>query len=131
MNLLLDTNAYAELLSRGKWLGAIRNSDRVLLPLPALAELRFGFIKGSRATENETTLRKFLARPSASVLLPDAETTHHYSSLKLQLTRQGTPVPINDLWIASLAIQHSLWLCTSDAHFDHIPQLLRASPDDS
>lgn len=40
-----------------------------------------------------------------------------------KLRRQGTAIPTNDLWIAALAVQHGLALCTSDAHFRHLPQL--------
>jgi predicted nucleic acid-binding protein len=30
------------------------------------------------------------------------------------------------MWIAALALQHSLVLFARDAHFDHLPQLMRA-----
>ena len=32
-------------------------------------------------------------------------------------------IPTNDIWIASLAVQHSLPLYTRDRHFDNIPQI--------
>lgn len=56
-------------------------------------------------------------------LLPDAETTEHYARLFAHLRGQGTPIPANDLRIAAQAVQHGLTLCTSDAHFRHLPQL--------
>jgi predicted nucleic acid-binding protein len=48
------------------------------------------------------------------------------TALFAQLRRQGTPVPTNDLWIAALVLQHDLVLCTSDTHFDKLPQIARA-----
>lgn len=30
-----------------------------------------------------------------------------------------------DLWIAALAVQHSLPLCSRDAHFEKVPQIAR------
>ncbi len=33
-------------------------------------------------------------------------------------------MPTNDMWIAALALEHSLVLCTRDAHFDALPQLM-------
>ena len=36
---------------------------------------------------------------------------------------QGTPIPINDLWIATLVVEHNLALCSRDEHFRHLPQL--------
>ncbi len=35
------------------------------------------------------------------------------------------PVPTNDLWIASLAVQHHLLLLTRDEHFQKLPQVAR------
>ena len=43
--------------------------------------------------------------------------------LYAQLRRQGTPIPVHDIWIAALALEHSLILYTHDAHFSHLPQI--------
>ena len=39
--------------------------------------------------------------------------------------RQGTPIPVNDLWIAAVVMEHGLDLYSRDSHFDHLPQLPR------
>jgi tRNA(fMet)-specific endonuclease VapC len=44
----------------------------------------------------------------------------------VQLRRSGQPIPVNDLWIAALCLQHRLTLITRDRHFESIPQLLTA-----
>jgi predicted nucleic acid-binding protein len=44
----------------------------------------------------------------------------------LQLRRQGTPIPTNDVWIAALVLQHDLVLFTQDAHFARLPQIAQA-----
>lgn len=41
------------------------------------------------------------------------------------LRRQGTPIPINDVWVAALVLQHGLTLYARDRHFDHLPQIPR------
>ena len=56
---------------------------------------------------------------------PDEETTVRYAELKLQLKQQGTPIPINDVWIAALTLQHQATLFTRDSDFERIPQLPR------
>jgi len=38
---------------------------------------------------------------------------------------QGTPIPENDIWIAALALEHAVPVVTSNAHFDHLPQVAR------
>jgi len=39
------------------------------------------------------------------------------------------PVPINDLWVAALSLEHDLFLVTRDQHFRRIPQLMRVEPE--
>jgi tRNA(fMet)-specific endonuclease VapC len=60
------------------------------------------------------------------VVCSSGQSTHHFARLFLQLRRQGTPIPTNDLWIAALAVQHDLALFSRDGHFEHLPQLARA-----
>ncbi|MEZ5404150.1 MAG: hypothetical protein R2729_31005 [Bryobacteraceae bacterium] len=59
------------------------------------------------------------------MLYADDQTRHHYAGVYRQLRRQGTPIPVNDIWIAALVLQHNLALHARDRHFDHIPQIVR------
>jgi predicted nucleic acid-binding protein len=70
-------------------------------------------------------LTRFLDSTRVIVLPCDEQTTHFYAQLKLQLSRQGRPIPINDVWIAALTLQHGAALFSFDSDFDHIPQLSR------
>lgn len=126
MNLALDTSRYSDLV-RGDASVAevVEAAEAVFLPLPVLAELRAGFACGNRDRRNEGRLDEFLSEPGHAVLLPDEQTTRHYAAVFLQLRRQGTPIPVNDMWIAALVIQHGLVLYTRDAHFDYLPQIAR------
>ena len=101
----------------------VRTAERIHLPLIVLGELRAGFAAGSRERENVATLRKFLASPRVSVLSPDELTTEHYARIFVQLRKMGAGIPTNDLWIAALARQHDLDLCSSDAHFQQVEGL--------
>jgi predicted nucleic acid-binding protein len=127
-NVLLDTNAYSHFVVGRSWVKIIYQAPRVFLPLPVLGELRFGFANGNKSEANESRLDDFLDEPLVDIVCPDDMTSRHYARIALQLRQKGIEIPQNDIWIAALAIQHNLWLCTSDAHFDHIPQLLRAVP---
>jgi hypothetical protein len=51
-------------------------------------------------------------------------TAAHYGRLKALLARAGTPIPENDLWIASLALERGWPLATRDAHFGRVPGLV-------
>ena len=127
MKLLLDTNRYTDFCKGvSDSVAVVTSAERVFLPFVALAELRAGFRAGTQGRRNEETLSRFLLSPRVGVLYPDDATTQTYAGLFAQLRRQGTPIPTNDIWIAALAVQHGLALHSRDAHFDALPQLLRA-----
>jgi predicted nucleic acid-binding protein len=126
MRVILDTNRYVDFCRGEASVQAIiRQAQSINLPFIALAELRSGFRCGTVGRRNEAVLVRFLASPRVSVAYPDEQTTHTYAGLFAQLRAQGTPIPTNDLWIAALAVQHGLLLCSRDAHFEHLPQLAR------
>ena len=124
MNVALDTNAYSDFM-RGvaARVEVVRAAHSIHMPLIVLGELRAGFAAGNPESANAANLQRFLNRPRVRVLAPDDLTTHHYAQLFLQLRDKGAFIPTNDLWIASLTVQHSLVLCTSDGHFRRIPQV--------
>ena len=126
MRVALDTNGYVD-LCRGvaKTVGVVATADAVFLPFVVVAELRAGFAVGRRAPENERVLRRFLMKDGVGVLHPDEGTTHRYAAVFRQLRAQGTPIPAHDVWIAALVLQHDLLLHSRDAHFDHLPQIVR------
>lgn len=126
MKIALDTNRYVDFCRGEKTaVDVLRGADRIYLPFVTVAELRAGFLCGSRTLENERTLARFLNSPRVEILAPDEQTTHHYARLFLQLRRQGAPIPTNDLWIAALVVQHDLILFARDNHFDCLPQIPR------
>jgi tRNA(fMet)-specific endonuclease VapC len=126
MRLALDTNRYTDLCrAEASVVKTVELADEVWLPFIVLGELRAGFAVGSRGSNNEAVLRRFLLKPGVGVLYADDQTTHHYASIYRQLRKQGTPIPTNDMWIAALVLQRSLSLCDRDAHFDALPQLTR------
>ena len=126
MRLILDTNRYVD-FCRGvpEVVDTLRRADQIHLPFVTLAELRSGFLCGSRSRHNERTLTRFLGSSRGRVLFPDDQTPNHDARLVQQLRGQGTPIPTNDLWIASLTLLHALVLISRDSHFDHLSQRAR------
>jgi tRNA(fMet)-specific endonuclease VapC len=126
MRIALDTNRYVDLYrGMAEVVAVMERADEIVVPFIALAELRTGFVQGNRREKNERALVSFLARPGVSVGFPDEGTTVVYADLMLQLRRQGTPIPTNDVWIAALTLQHGLTLYARDGHFDHLSQIPR------
>ena len=126
MRIALDTNRYVD-LCRGvdETVSLVEEAEAVILPFVVVAELRAGFVHGRRQADNERILRRFLFKDGVRVLFADDQTTHHYASVYRQLRQQGTPIPTNDIWLASLVLQHNLALHARDVHFDHLPQIIR------
>ena len=126
MKILLDTNRYRDFCEgNSETLDVIQRARRVYLPFVVLAELRAGFLCGTLARRNEKSLTVFLNSSRVRVLMADEETTHHFARIFAQLRLQGTPIPVNDIWIAALAVQHGLLLFSRDRHFDCLPQVAR------
>ena len=126
MKILIDTNRYSDFAKGEKTAVEIfTTADRIFVPFVVVAELRAGFRSGTISQRNEAVLVRFLANERVEVLYADAQTTHIYAETYAMLRRNGTPIPTNDLWIAALAIQHSLPLCSRDAHFEKLLQIAR------
>jgi len=125
VRVLLDTNCLTDGL-RGtdpELARKLEEAVEVHIPFVTLAEIKAGFLVGRRTAENEGLLAAFLRLPGVSVLFTDHQTTDVYARLFQQLRRAGTPIPTNDLWIASLAVQHQLMLLSRDEHFAKFPQV--------
>ena len=122
--MIVDTNGVsAWWLNEPSFIRHIEHADRLCVPVPALAEFRFGILK-SRFRERMTAwLEDALA--TTTVLVADEVTTRHYAEIRLQLSAAGTPIPMNDLWIAAIARQHKLPVLSRDTHFDHVAGLTR------
>ena len=61
-------------------------------------------------------------------ILPiEEDTTALYAEIVADLRQRGCMIPINDVWIASLAQQHKLPVLSRDAHFDEVKNLRRVS----
>src|SRR4051812_1219187 len=103
--MILDTNALSDFFAGNAAIGGIIAAESALyLPVIVLGEYRFGLLGSKKA--KEITPRLDALEKSASVLLVDPETTHHYAAVHHQLKLSGTPIPQNDVWIAALCRQH-------------------------
>ncbi len=69
-------------------------------------------------------LEQFIDSPRVEILEHDAVTADFYSQVFKSLREKGSPIPTNDIWIASSAMQHGLWLFTLDEHFKKVPGLI-------
>ena len=122
--MILDTNTYTALaLANQGGVELINTASVVQLPLPVVAELRYGFVKGSQSDRNEASLQRFLAQPQVTILTPNIKTTEHYATLQLLCKQRGRALSNNDIWIAAMAYEANDSLVTLDKDFTVFAEL--------
>ena len=124
--MILDTNAVSAILA-GEPLIQTRlpAGVRQHLPVIVIGEYQFGMLGSKRRKKMELA---FARLESQSVVLPcDRRTADLYAAIQHDLKLRGRPIPINDVWIAALARQHSLEIVSRDPHFDHVQGVRRVS----
>ena len=122
--LVLDTSAYSH-FRRGHAavLDALSRAERVLIPMTVLGELEAAFELGSRARENRRVVEEFIGEPFVDLLDTSASVARHYGRVFAALKRAGTPLPVNDIWIAAATLDCGGTLLTFDRDFQHISGL--------
>lgn len=122
--LVLDTSAYSHFRAGDeRVLDLIATAETVFLPTVVIGELEAGFILGRRERENKLLLAEFLAERFVSILPVTSEVARRYGRLFADLRRAGTPIPINDIWIAATTLDCSGHLVTFDGDFKSVPSL--------
>ncbi|MGH2728835.1 MAG: type II toxin-antitoxin system VapC family toxin [Actinomycetota bacterium] len=125
---MLDTSAYSH-LRRGesRVFDAVAQADVVLLPTTVLGELEAGFRVGGRYLDNRRALEDFVEESYVQVTDVTRDVARRYGEVFARLRAAGTPVPINDIWIAAAALTGDAHLITFDEDFvriEGLPHLL-------
>lgn len=122
--ILLDTNAYSSFM-RGdnSVMDAISQAETVYMSTVVMAELFTGFKAGSKERQNKIWFQEFLDRSTVQTIDVTIETAEIFSEIKQGLAKAGTPLPVNDVWIASHAVETGSILITYDAHFGLISKI--------
>lgn len=126
MRLLIDSNRFIDFCAgESEVVDAFEQAALLVVPFVVLAEIRVGAHSLRRGDTQVRILGELLQQQGVRVAHSSDTTTHHYAMLYARLKKAGTPIPTNDIWIAALAIEHSLVLYSRDAHFDRFPDIPR------
>ena len=112
----LDTSAAIDLMKAG-----MVASSEALLPFVAHGELLTGVYRSVNPTREGARLQSTLG--GVPVIYPKRGTVIIYARLTARLQQTGQLIPMNDLWIAALALEWELPLLTGDAHFARVQGL--------
>ncbi len=125
VKILLDTSAYSTFLAGNREMKEIiQHAEEIVLNPVVLGELFSGFSLGTKEKQNKEILYEFLSSERIRILDIDFETSLRYAVILKYLYSQGTPIPTNDMWIASSAMQYGLKVITFDNHYSKIPQII-------
>jgi predicted nucleic acid-binding protein len=122
--LVLDTSAYSQMRAGHEGvLDRLAAAEMVLVPVTVIGELAAAFELGRRSREDRAVLEEFLAEPFVTTLGVTAEVARTYGRHFARLRRAGTPIPVNDVWIAAETLDCGGHLLTFDRHFERIEGL--------
>ena len=84
--------------------------DKVYLSDIVLGELAFGWENSTKPAVTKRKVEQFLAHFPR--LCTDEATAKVYGQLRQSLQSRGTPIGMNDFWIAAQALHHKMTLVT-------------------
>lgn len=106
----------------------LRRSREVLLSPVVAAELLYGFRRGSRYERNYRDFQAFLENPHVRVPPITMITADRFARIAIALRSKGKPIPTNDIWIASHALESGADLISFDRHFGLVDGLVWIEP---
>lgn len=119
---LLDSNVIIDLFRGDQQLiPRISRLKEIIIPAIVLGELYAGANKSNqtaRRLKEIASLEKL-----ATILGVTSSTATVYGKIKDQLRLAGKPIPENDIWIASISVEHHQTLVTRDNHFELVAGL--------
>ena len=122
---VLDTSALIEFLQRQRGIAdSLREFDRLVIPAAVDAEFRAGLDPDTRdGRKRLAILDELLRDPSVEFAPAGRAESAKYAQLHRYLKRNGTPIPIHDVWIAATALVRDAAVCSTDKHFHNVPLL--------
>jgi tRNA(fMet)-specific endonuclease VapC len=124
LRIVLDTSAYSHFRgNHQEVVDRIAEAAVVYVPATVLGELEAAFSLGGRTADNRAVLEAFLGEDFVGVLPVTRDVARVYGSLFAELREAGTPIPVNDIWIAAATIDAGAHLVTFDADFERIERL--------
>jgi tRNA(fMet)-specific endonuclease VapC len=124
MKILLDTNAYSGFMNGNQVvLDYIIESEITYISTIMLGELFAGFHGGKKYLSNVEDLKIFLQKDGIKIIDVTIETSEIFGEIKAELSKKGKMIPLNDIWIASHAMETGAKLLTYDLHFKNISGL--------
>jgi tRNA(fMet)-specific endonuclease VapC len=123
---ILDTNALSAWADGDPAIEPLlRTASRLVIPVVVIGEFEFGIRQSRHASRYDEWLAVNL--DTVEVARIDRAIAAVYGAIRLELKEAGTPIPINDTWIAAVARHERLPIISRDGHFDAVRGVERVS----
>lgn len=124
--MILDTNALSAWADGDPAIEPLlRTASRLVIPVVVIGEFEFGIRQSRHASRYAEWLAVNL--DTVEVARIDRAIASVYGAVRLELKQAGTPIPINDTWIAAVARHERLPIISRDGHFDAVRGVERVS----
>jgi predicted nucleic acid-binding protein len=127
VKLVLDTNIYCDFAEGMTDVveTIVEFGDEIYIPAVVIAELTYGFMKGTKPEANERKLQEVIDQLQIDIIDVNMDAARKYALIYLHLVRKGRKIPINDVWIAACCMSIGGTLLSRDSHFEEIEFLDR------
>ena len=124
--MILDTNALSAWADGDPAIEPLlRTASRLVIPVVVIGEFEFGIRQSRHASRYAEWLAVNL--DTVEVARIDRAIAAVYGAIRMELKQAGTPIPINDTWIAAVARHERLPIISRDGHFDAVRGVERVS----
>ena len=118
---IADTSAVIALMRGDKRTQSQIGNAHFAVTFVTLAELNLGVLKSAKREAAWTSVRTVLR--DRIMLHVSTVTPAIYARVYFELEQRGQLIPINDIWIAALALETGLPVIARDEHFSRVEGL--------
>jgi predicted nucleic acid-binding protein len=121
IDIIADTSAIIGLLRRDSTVEQAVDDKHFAITFVTLAELSLGVLKAARPAAAWSRIQEVIG--DRQMFQVSTFTPAVYAKIYFDLERSGTMIPINDIWIAAIALEAKLPLIARDKHFARVAGL--------
>lgn len=118
---IADTSAIVLLLRRNPQVERKVEGKNLAITFVTFAEINLGILKASNPVAAFERCQEVFV--GLQVFHGSGKTPVHYALIYHDLERRGKMIPINDIWIAAIALETGLPILARDEHFSRVSGL--------
>ena len=118
IDFIADTSAIIGVLRRDAVVERKISGNHFAITFITLAELSLGVLKAARPEAAWSRIQDVIG--DCQMFHVSTVTPAIYARIYFDLERRGAMIPINDIWIAALAIEARLPILARDEHFSRV-----------